>query len=189
MNDYIDDYLDSQASVLILIGPPGTGKTTFIKNLIHRSKGDARVTYDETVMSGDSLFAEFIESDAKFMIMEDADTFLKSRDDGNTMMHRFLNVSDGLISAQDKKLVFSTNLPSVRDIDSALMRPGRCFDVIEFRALTRAEAEVIADEMNLELPDGRSFTLAEMFNVHASDAVNSDGTTKKRKVKRVGFLE
>lgn len=163
--------------------------TTFIKNLIHRSKGDARVTYDEAVMSGDSLFAEFIESDAKFMIMEDADTFLKSRDDGNTMMHRFLNVSDGLISAQDKKLVFSTNLPSVRDIDSALMRPGRCFDVIEFRALTRAEAEVIAKEMDLELPDGPSFTLAEMFNVHASDGVNPDGTAKKRKVKRVGFVE
>lgn len=165
---YIDDYLNSSASVIILIGPPGTGKTTFIKNLIHRSGGDAKVTYDEKVMGDDSLFANFIESDTRFMIMEDADAFLKARDDGNTMMHRFLNVSDGLISAEGKKLVFSTNLPSIRDIDAALMRPGRCFDVVEFRALTRDEAQEVAKEVNVPLADGAEFTLAEIFNVMPS---------------------
>lgn len=149
---YIDDYMNSDASVLILLGPPGTGKTTFIKNLIHRSGANAKVTYDEKVMSDDSLFANFIEGDEKFLIMEDADAFLSAREDGNTMMHRFLNVSDGLISAKDKKLVFSTNLPSVRDIDDALMRPGRCYDVIEFRPLKRAEAVVVASGLGLELP-------------------------------------
>ena len=177
---YIDDYMNSDASVLILLGPPGTGKTTFIKNLIHRSTADAKVTYDEKVMSDDSLFANFIEGNEKFLIMEDADAFLKAREDGNTMMHRFLNVSDGLISAKDKKLVFSTNLPSVRDIDSALMRPGRCFDVIEFRALTRDEAKVVAGEVGIELPDGPQFTLAELFNEQpSSDTVST---------RRVGFL-
>jgi len=173
IDPYIDDYLNNDASVLILIGPPGTGKTTFIKNLIHRSGGDAKVTYDEKVMDDDSLFAGFIESDAKFLIMEDADAFLAKREDGNTMMHRFLNVSDGLVSAQDKKMVFSTNLPSVRDIDDALMRPGRCFDIIEFRALTRAEALVITNELGMELPDGSEFTLAELFNVQPSGEAKS----------------
>lgn len=166
---YIDDYLNAEASVLILIGPPGTGKTTFIKNLIHRSGADAKVTYDETVMSGDGLFANFIEGDARFLIMEDADAFLSARADGNTMMHRFLNVSDGLISAKDKKLVFSTNLPSVREIDDALLRPGRCFDIVEFRALTRPEAEVVAAALGRPLPDGSSFTLAEVCNLQPSE--------------------
>jgi ATP-dependent 26S proteasome regulatory subunit len=95
------------------------------------------------------------------------------------MMHRFLNVSDGLISAQDKKLVFSTNLPSVREIDAALMRPGRCFDVVEFRSLDRTEAKQIADELGLELPDGKDFTLAELFNVQPSGEVQT---------RRVGFM-
>lgn len=180
IHEYIDDYMNSDASVLILLGPPGTGKTTFIKNLIHRSGANAKVTYDEKVMSDDSLFAGFIEGDEKFLIMEDADTFLASREDGNTMMHRFLNVSDGLISAKDKKLVFSTNLPSVRDVDSALMRPGRCFDVVEFRALKRDEAEVVASELGLVLPDGPEFTLAEMFNEQPS----GDGAFTRR----VGFI-
>jgi hypothetical protein len=164
LDQYIDDYLNGSASVLILLGPPGTGKTTFIKNLIHRSGGDAKVTYDEKVMNDDSLFAGFIQGDAKFMIMEDADTFLRSRTEGNTMMHRFLNVADGLVSAEGKKLVFSTNLPSVRDIDDALMRPGRCHDVLTFRALTRSEAQVVTDGLGTVLPDGSEFTLAQLFN-------------------------
>lgn len=179
---YIDDYLNSAASVIILIGPPGTGKTTFIKNLIHRSGGDAKVTYDEKVMSDDSLFAGFIEGDTRFLVMEDADAFLSAREDGNTMMHRFLNVSDGLISAEGKKLVFSTNLPSVRDIDAALLRPGRCFDIVEFRPLTRDEAQEVALEVGTcgSLPDGKEFTLAEIFNVQPS------GDTQA--TRRVGFV-
>ena len=180
LDEYMDEYMNSDASVLILLGPPGTGKTTFIKNLIHRSGANAKITYDEKIMSDDSLFAGFIEGDEKFLIMEDADAFLRSREDGNTMMHRFLNVSDGLISAKDKKLVFSTNLPSVRDVDSALMRPGRCFDVVEFRALERAEAQVVADELNIELPDGAKFTLAELFNEQPS----SDNVVTRK----VGFI-
>lgn len=172
LTEYIDGYLDSDASVLILIGPPGTGKTTFIKNLIHRSKCNAKVTYDQRVMSGDGLFAQFIEDDSKFLIMEDADAFLRTRTDGNSMMHRFLNVSDGLISAADKKMVFSTNLPSIREIDEALMRPGRCYDVITFRTLTRTEALSVAEELGTDLPDGAEFTLAEICNHQPSSAPN-----------------
>lgn len=170
LTDYIDDYLNSEASVLILIGEAGTGKTTFIKNLIHRSGGNAKVAYDEKVMLDDGLFAGFIDDDSRFLVMEDADAFLQSRSDGNTMMHKFLNVSDGLISAADKKMVFSTNLPNITDIDSALMRPGRCFDVVEFRRLTRDEAQAVIDETGAGvLPEDKEFiTLAELFSQQPS---------------------
>ena len=164
LDSYVEKYMDSEANVLILIGPPGTGKTTLLRHLIKASGKDALVTYDPNVMSGDRLFADFMASDKKFLILEDADSFLKSRDDGNLMMHKFLNVSDGLISSKEKKLVFSTNLPSMRDIDPALLRPGRCFDVLEFRPLTRKEALVVAEGVGIDLPEGNSFTLAEIFN-------------------------
>jgi len=166
LNEYIEDFLNSSANVLILIGQPGTGKTTFIKNLIHRAGGDAKVAYDEKVLNTDDFFAGFIEDDCSFLVMEDADAFLSARQDGNSMMHKFLNVSDGLVSAADKKLVFSTNLPNIRDIDSALLREGRCFDVLQFRALTRDESKKVYEEAGVdkELPDGNEFTLAELFN-------------------------
>lgn len=170
MISYIDDYLNSDACVLILIGPPGTGKTTFIKNLIHRSKGDAKVAYDEKVLSGDDFFAGFIDGECNILVMEDADTFLQSRQDGNSMMHKFLNVSDGLISALGKKMIFSTNLPNITDIDSALLRTGRCFDTVQFRPLSRTEAQAVLEEAGdeRELPDGNNLTLAEIFSSQPS---------------------
>lgn len=174
---YIDDYINSEASVLILIGRPGTGKTTFVKNVIHRSGRNAKVAYDEKVMLNDYLFASFIDDDSCFLVMEDADSFLQSRADGNTMMHKFLNVSDGLISAADKKLIFSTNLPNISDIDPALIRPGRCFDVLEFRPLTVKEAEaVIAESGSGQLPPGKTeITLAEIFSSQPSVNVQRKG--------------
>jgi ATP-dependent 26S proteasome regulatory subunit len=42
-------------------------------------------------------------------------------------MSRFLNISDGLIKLPNKKLVFTTNVTNFENIDSALLRPGRCF--------------------------------------------------------------
>jgi len=181
LTDYIDEYIDSEASVLILIGPPGTGKTTFIKNMIHRSKANAKVAYDPNVISQDDFFAGFIADETRFLVMEDADEFLRSRTDGNSMMHKFLNVSDGLISASDKKLVFSTNLPSINDIDEALMRPGRCFDVLQFRKLTREEAQAVLDEVGstATIPDGKEISLAELFS--------TSSTRKVLKRRAIGF--
>lgn len=175
LEDFFDDYLNSPACILILIGPPGTGKTTFIKNLIKRSGADAKVAYESAVISSDGFFADFIEDDTRFLIMEDADNFLRSRQDGNDMMHKFLNVSDGLISAADKKLVFSTNLPSIRDIDPALTRTGRCYAIVEFRPLDLEEAKIVLkDAGHGHIPENQDkMTLAEILSEQRSSELSN----------------
>lgn len=171
LDKFYSEYVESDESVLILIGPPGTGKTTFIKNLLNFSGSDAMVTFDPAIMSSDSLFARFIDDEGiDFLVMEDADTFLQSRSDGNQMMHKFLNVSDGLISTRGKKLVFSTNLPSISDIDTALLRPGRCFRVVEFRNLTNEEADAVGDVVNIYKIDGKTeYSLAELLSPNTAE--------------------
>ena len=171
LDKFYSEYIERDESVLILIGPPGTGKTTFIKNLLNFSGSDAMVTFDPAIMSSDSLFARFIDDEGiDFLVMEDADTFLQSRSDGNQMMHKFLNVSDGLISTRGKKLVFSTNLPSISDIDTALLRPGRCFRVVEFRTLTNEEADAVGNVVNIYKIDGKTeYSLAELLSPNTAE--------------------
>lgn len=161
LSTYYDNYLSSSSNILLLIGPPGTGKTSFIRGLIHHSGGDGLISYDPKILHDDDIFADFMKGSEKLMILEDADEFLASRKKGgNTIMHRFLNVGDGLVSSSKKKIVFSTNLPSVKDIDSALMRPGRCFDILHFRKLTPAEAQAVKSDYS----DTEDISLAELMN-------------------------
>jgi len=165
LTEYYDRYTASSSSILLLIGPPGTGKTTFIKGLLDYSKSSAILTYNTAILNDDEIFVNFLTGSEKFMIMEDCDTFLESRKEGNTMMHRFLNVSDGLVSVKNKKIIFTTNLENTNDIDPALLRAGRCFDVLHFDELSYSEAEKLAKKFDRELPehDKSTYTIAEVF--------------------------
>ena len=169
-------------------GSPGTGKTTFIRGLLAHRNSSAIVTYDAQILEKDGFFARFIEDDASIMVLEDSDAFLKSRSDGNTMMHRFLNVGDGLVTTKGKKMVFSTNLPSIRDIDSALVRPGRCFDILTFDNLTVPEAQALATKLGVTLPvrprgkETQKYSIAEVFN-EQTEQMNKSIQTRK-----VGFI-
>jgi len=166
LTDYYERYMNSSANILLLIGPPGTGKTTFIRGLLAHTNSSAIVSYDSNILDKDGFFARFIEDDASIMVLEDSDAFLKSRSDGNTMMHRFLNVGDGLVTTKGKKMIFSTNLPSIRDIDSALIRPGRCFDILEFKPLTLDQAKKLSKKLGGVVPVQASgeYSIAEIFN-------------------------
>jgi hypothetical protein len=166
LEDYYDRFMASDASILLLIGPPGTGKTSFIRGMLQHTNSDAMVSYDQSVLEKDMIFAGFIEGDASVFVMEDADNLLRPRKDGNSMMHKFLNVGDGLVTVQGKKMIFSTNLPSIKDVDPALVRPGRCFDVLTFDDLSPEEATTLCGKLGVTMPAKSKvkYSLAELFH-------------------------
>jgi hypothetical protein len=179
---FIARYLAARATVLILQGPPGTGKTRLVRAILaamSRRKGaSARVLYtaDRRALESDRIFMQFITGEHDAFVVEDADHILASRSHGNVDIHRFLAIADGVVRAQGRKILFTTNLPNVGDIDDALLRPGRCFGNVRTRALDRSEATKLVTRLSGEhpellermlrdvLPEGVSFaTLAAVY--------------------------
>lgn len=169
--EYMKRFLESDSSILIMLGPPGTGKTNFLRNLMYKFKLKTMITYDSDLLNNDQLFIDFLiggrGSNYDLLIMEDSDNMIRSRDESidNHFVSKFLNVGDGLIKMPNKKMIFTANLTDFRQVDQALMRPGRCFDALEFRTLTFDEAEKISQKYGLPIDTSKkSFTLAEIFN-------------------------
>lgn len=143
---FIERYLAAPETILIVQGPPGTGKTRLVRAILgalsKRKSGRANVLYtaDRRALESDRIFMEFLTEEHDAFVIEDADHILASRSNGNQDMHRFLAIADGIVRAQGRKILFTTNLPNVGDIDEALLRPGRCFANVRTRALGRSEA-------------------------------------------------
>jgi hypothetical protein len=97
---------------------------------------------------GDALMraraVQFVTGSHDAFVIEDSDLLLKARTSGNEEMHRFLATADGVARSQGRKIIFTTNLPNVTDIDDALTRPGRCFGLRNLRSLTPEEAQSLA---------------------------------------------
>ena len=168
-----------------MIGDPGTGKSTFaLEMLKHRGwKKNNIIVDDQEIMEHPGIIGELREGNDIFVILEDADGFIESRDVGNKKMTALLNMTAG-IAAPNIRIVILTNLSSVNKVDSALIRPGRCFDIMKFRKLNCAEANAARRSLGkseIYVDNTRTYTLSEIFN-------DEDHVTESPK-QSIGFVQ
>lgn len=177
-DSFCDKYMKSSSSVLVLKGRPGTGKTKFIRYLLRQyaktltNRMEVLYVSNKETLKQEDVFIEFLNGGFRFLVIEDADEALKSRKSGNSVMTNLLTAADGIISNINKKIIITTNLPNINDIDDALVRPGRCYDRIQFgfldnqeadaaiQAITGGEVTTVPEEMREE-----KYTLAEVYEI------------------------
>ena len=168
-------YWKCNEPIMVLMGPPGTGKTRLIRYMIdsicknEKRTIDVMFSSDQAVIEQGELFMCFLKDrDCNFLVLEDVDYHLGARKDGNTAMYNFLSISNGLaVNLQkSKKIILSTNLPNIKNIDPALLRPGRCYDIINTRELDYYESNDLLKKIGTrrELDPKKLYTLANLYN-------------------------
>lgn len=172
--DYIAEYLTSSANVLLFMGPPGTGKSSLIRTAVAKLGLKVLFCSSMSVASDPSFVSKLGEmisapdSDFDAIIIEDADVLIRPRDQGNMALSEILNATSGMTSQGGYKLIVTTNQTNTDNIDSALLRPGRCFDVMEFGTLSHNEANAARESIGLAKLNftGVERTLAEALSAH-----------------------
>lgn len=140
--DWYEEMGISHQTGIILEGPPGTGKTSFVKALANELK--MNLAFLKAGMLTDVNFQVALNTLPKntIVLIEDFDSINSLKDRKNKKekspfdisemtgisLSGFLNAVDGIFSSDGRILIATTN--TMEDLDEAVLRPGR-FDTVE----------------------------------------------------------
>jgi chromosomal replication initiation ATPase DnaA len=147
-----ESYFRSARTLLILYGAPGTGKSKLIQYLISRAPRVYRKSVEVLVLKGKGLseaaadLHTFLAYDIVVLDDLEVKSFKRGEDEDITaLISTLLSATDGFIPKK-AKVIITTNRP-FREIEPALLRPSRLFDIIELKEIDRKAFEELCTEL------------------------------------------
>lgn len=174
---------ERESGLAVLHGCAGSGKTTFIKNML--SSLDKQFILVTNAIAAHMAEPEFIafmmENKDSIFILEDCEQILMAREENRFggAIANILNMSDGLMSDIFNIKFICTFNTDIEKIDEALLRPGRCFVNYEFKQLEAEKASKLLESLGHTIDKPRDMTLAEIYNYKEAETI--------QKSKKIGF--
>lgn len=173
--DFVASLRARRTGLTVLDGPPGTGKTSYLRHLMAEMRESHRfyfIASSNLHLLRDPEFVDFWagqrrthEEAAMVVILEDAEMALMPRGSDNRQeVSLLLNITDGIMGEFLKLQVVCTVNCALKELDSALLRPGRLMAHRHFGRLPAEAAGRIAAGLGKSLPEAESYTLAEIFS-------------------------
>jgi hypothetical protein len=160
--------------MLLVHGPPGTGKTTALRALAREWRTWCQVDFvidPERLFTDPGYLIEAVlgygnddDTSWRLLLLEDCDELIRSDAKQSTgqALSRLLNLTDGLLGQGRQVLVAITTNEDIARLHPAVTRPGRCLAQIEVGPLPYPEAVAW-----LGRPDGVEATGATLAHLYA----------------------
>lgn len=154
--------------VVLFHGQPGTGKTSYIRQLISSVKSRfIFIPNNLFVHISDPEFITFISSfPGSIIILEDCEELLRScmQQSTDVGLSNILNLGDGLLGDALKLKIICTFNCELSRIDDAILRKGRLAYRYEFGPLNAEKANALFTTLGKNTTTDQPLSLAELFN-------------------------
>lgn len=207
LSEMTPDKVDGR--ILLMWGPAGTGKTTFLRSIAHEWRNWASLEYvidpEQFLSSGSYMTQVLLDDDFEYdhdtnkrltqnrwrlLILEDAGELIAAdaKKTSGQALSRLLNMTDGILGEGRNLLLGITTNDDIASLHPAVVRPGRCLAQAEIPAFTRDEAETW---LGLDHADqfhqiGDKATLAELYHISKGSGKTVTSTSDGQAVATTG---
>lgn len=159
---------DGHTGLVLLHGVPGTGKTSYIRQLVRQVTRRVVLVPNHLLreLSSPEMIDFILDTEGMVLVLEDAELAIKSRDvNSQGAVAELLNLSDGLLGSAINCSVVVTFNTHIDNIDAALLRKGRLLQRYEFKELNVEDSNKLLAHLGKDYKTQEPMTLADIYNL------------------------